>query len=63
MDIGDGVKLDGWMIKPPGFDPTKKYPVLFYVYGEPAAQTVVDSWGGGDVPVAPHAVADGLHRR
>jgi dipeptidyl-peptidase-4 len=46
VDIGNGVKLDGWMIKPPGFGQTKKYPVLFYVYGEPAAQTVVDSWGG-----------------
>ena len=46
VDIGSGVKLDGWMIKPPGFDRSKKYPVLFYVYGEPASQTVVDSWGG-----------------
>jgi dipeptidyl-peptidase-4 len=46
VDIGDGVKLDGWMIKPPGFDQSKKYPVLFEVYGEPAAQTVTDSWGG-----------------
>jgi dipeptidyl-peptidase-4 len=34
------------MMKPPDFDPSKKYPVLFYVYGEPAAQTVVDRWGG-----------------
>jgi dipeptidyl-peptidase-4 len=47
VDIGGGVKLDGWMIKPPGFDPTKKYPVLFQVYGEPASQTVMDQWGGG----------------
>jgi len=47
VDIGGGVKLDGWMIKPPGFDQTKKYPVVFEVYGEPAAQTVTDSWGGG----------------
>jgi dipeptidyl-peptidase-4 len=46
VDIGNGVKLDGWMIKPPHFDSSKKYPVLFYVYGEPASQTVVDSWGG-----------------
>jgi dipeptidyl-peptidase-4 len=38
--------LDGWMIKPPGFDSTRKYPVLFYVYGEPAGQTVQDAWGG-----------------
>jgi dipeptidyl-peptidase-4 len=34
------------MIKPPNFDPSKKYPVLFYVYGEPWGQTVVDKWGG-----------------
>ena len=47
VDIGNGVNLDGWMIKPPGFDQTKKYPVLFEVYGEPAAQTVTDSWDGG----------------
>jgi dipeptidyl-peptidase-4 len=46
VDIGDGVKLDGWMIKPPDFDPKKRYPVLFYVYGEPAGQTVLDEWGG-----------------
>jgi len=47
VDIGSGVNLDGWMIKPPGFDQTKKYPVVFEVYGEPAAQTVTDSWAGG----------------
>lgn len=46
VDIGDGVLLDGWVIKPYDFDPSKKYPVLFYVYTEPAAQTVVDRWGG-----------------
>ena len=44
IDIGEGVSLDGWMMKPPNFDPNKKYPVLFYVYGEPAGQTVLDSW-------------------
>ena len=48
VDIGDGVQLDGWMIKPPDFDPKKRYPVLFYVYGEAAAQTVLDNWGGGN---------------
>ena len=45
-DIGDGVKLDSWMMKPPGFDPNRKYPVLFYVYGEPWGQTVTDEYGG-----------------
>jgi len=44
LDIGDGVTLDGWLIRPKDFDPGKKYPVLVYVYGEPAAQTVVDRW-------------------
>ncbi len=48
VDIGDGVQLDGWMIKPPDFDSQKRYPVLFYVYGEPWGQTVLDSWGGRD---------------
>ena len=46
IDIGNGVVLDGWMMKPYNFDPTKKYPVLFSVYTEPAGQTVVDRWGG-----------------
>jgi dipeptidyl-peptidase 4 len=45
-DLGDGVTLDGWMIKPKDFDPSKKYPTLVYVYGEPAAQTVLDGWEG-----------------
>jgi len=45
VDIGDGTTLDAWMLKPPHFDPAKKYPVLVYVYGEPAAQTVLDEWG------------------
>lgn len=45
IDIGGGVVLDAWMIKPPDFDPAKKYPVLVYVYGEPHAQTVLDAWG------------------
>ena len=40
VDVGGGLALDGWMMKPPGFDSTKRYPVLFHVYGEPAAQTV-----------------------
>ena len=46
IDIGGGTVLDGWMIKPPGFEPTRKYPIVFYVYGEPAGQTVMDNWGG-----------------
>ena len=48
VDIGE-VVLDAWMIKPIGFDPSKKYPVIFYVYGEPAGSTVLDAWEGGDL--------------
>jgi dipeptidyl-peptidase-4 len=46
VPIGDGVELDGHLMYPPDFDPSRKYPVLFHVYGEPAGQTVTDSWGG-----------------
>jgi dipeptidyl-peptidase-4 len=48
LDIGGGVKVDSWRILPPGFDPKKKYPLFVYVYGEPAGQTVQDSWGGNN---------------
>lgn len=49
IDIGDGVQLDGYMIKPSTFDATKKYPLITHVYGEPASQTVNDSWGGAQM--------------
>jgi len=48
IDIGDAV-LDAWMIKPSGFDPGKKYPLIFYIYGEPWNSTVQDRWNGGDL--------------
>lgn len=41
----DGVEMDGWMKKPDNFNENKKYPVLFYVYGEPGGQTVTDQYG------------------
>lgn len=43
------LELDAWMIKPKNFDPSKKYPVIVEVYGEPASSTVQDVWGGGDL--------------
>ncbi|MFC5192135.1 S9 family peptidase [Algoriphagus aquatilis] len=48
VDIGE-VVLDGWMIKPKNFDPTKKYPLIAFVYGEPASSTVQDNWADGDL--------------
>jgi dipeptidyl-peptidase-4 len=41
----EGITVDGKMIKPPDFTPDKKYPVLFYVYGEPWEQVALDKWG------------------
>ncbi len=38
------LELDAWIIKPANFDPTKKYPVIDYVYGEPASATVQNRW-------------------
>lgn len=46
VPIGDGVELDGWRMLPPNFSPAQKCPVLVYVYGEPAGQTVLDRWEG-----------------
>ena len=42
----DGVRLNAWIMKPPAFDSTRRYPVLFFVYGGPGSQTVVDNWSG-----------------
>jgi dipeptidyl-peptidase-4 len=42
----DGMRLNCSMIKPPNFDPAKKYPVLVFTYGGPRAQVVVNEWRG-----------------
>ena len=39
-----GIQFDAWIIKPPAFDSTKRYPVFFTVYGGPAQATVLDQW-------------------
>jgi dipeptidyl-peptidase 4 len=43
----DGIEADAWMVKPDNFDPNKKYPIVFTVYGEPAGSTVQDRFGTG----------------
>ncbi|WP_461303451.1 S9 family peptidase [Aureisphaera sp.] len=47
ITTASNVEMDGWMVKPTDFDPTKKYPVVFYVYSEPAATTVNDTYNAG----------------
>jgi dipeptidyl-peptidase-4 len=49
----EGVSMDGWMQKPVPFDSAKKYPVLFFVYTEPASQTVKDHFGVSKCHVYP----------
>ena len=46
IDIGKGTPMHSYSIKPPDFDPKRKYPLLVYVYGEPAGSTVRNRWGG-----------------
>lgn len=48
ISVGNNITLDAWINKPKNFDPAKKYPVVLYVYGEPAASTVQDSYGNHD---------------
>lgn len=43
----DGVKLNGWMMKPANFDPNKKYPVIMHQYSGPGSQQVIDRWNIG----------------
>ena len=33
----DGLKIQGWIVKPPGFDPSKKYPLILEIHGGPQA--------------------------
>lgn len=47
ITTADSIEMDGWLVKPKNFDPKKKYPVVFYVYSEPAGTTVKDRYGVG----------------
>ncbi len=44
VDAGNGLMVDAWLIKPPNFDPAKKYALIVNVYSEPAGQTTADRW-------------------
>ena len=49
VEAQDGLRLDGYMLRPQGMDPKAKYPLIHYVYGEPAGQTVKDAWSNRNV--------------
>ena len=44
VETSDGILIDGYMIKPPEFDPGKKYPVIGHGYGNAGSQVVVNRW-------------------
>jgi dipeptidyl-peptidase 4 len=48
IPVGHDTTIDGWLIRPSKFDPSKKYPIIVSVYGEPASSTVNDSWGANN---------------
>ena len=43
----EGIKLDGWIVKPAQFNASKKYPVIMFQYSGPGSQQVVNSWSAG----------------
>lgn len=47
FETSEGVQLNGWMVKPSDFSPSKKYPVIMYQYGGPGNQQVLNQWGIG----------------
>jgi dipeptidyl-peptidase-4 len=47
IDVGDAM-LDAWIMYPPDFDPSLEYPLFFFAYSGPFAQTVLDSWDFGN---------------
>jgi dipeptidyl-peptidase-4 len=46
VEVRDDLMLDGYIMRPAEFDAGHKYPLVNFVYGEPAGQTVTDAWGG-----------------
>lgn len=46
VGVGDEVYLDAWLMNPVNFDPTRQYPLVVHVYGEPWGTTVTNNWGG-----------------
>ncbi len=45
VKASDGTLLHGRLVKPPDFDPSRRYPVVVEVYGGPSVQEILDAWG------------------
>jgi dipeptidyl-peptidase-4 len=44
IPVEEGIELHAYLVKPPDFDSTRKYPLLISVYGGPESQEVLDGW-------------------
>jgi dipeptidyl-peptidase-4 len=58
VDIGGGIELDGWMMRPGDFDPGRRYPLVMFVYNEPSAVQATDVWKGVRGGLFNHALAE-----
>jgi dipeptidyl-peptidase-4 len=58
LDIGGGVVLDGWMMRPGNFDPSRRYPLVMFVYNEPSAVQANDVWKGARAGLFNHVLAE-----
>lgn len=45
----EGVQLDGWMVRPADFDPSRRYPVIMFQYSGPGSQQVFNGWNAGSM--------------
>lgn len=52
LATSDGETLYGRLLRPAGFQPSRKYPAVVLVYGGPHAQNVVNRWFGADLAQA-----------
>ncbi|NIJ50965.1 S9 family peptidase [Dyadobacter arcticus] len=58
VKTAEGVEVDAWLVKPTNFDASKKYPIVFTVYGEPAGTTIKDTYGTGTNKLYSGSMAD-----
>lgn len=58
INTSDGISVDGYLLKPPDFDPHKQYPAIGYGYGNAGSQVVINRWG----PSWPSPKLDLWHR-
>jgi len=58
IEARDGYRLPATILEPPGFDPSKRYPVWFLTYGGPHAPSIADSWESGSARLWDQVIAN-----